>query len=179
LTNCDAYEAFFLPFLRPIQYAARLFGMRFVDLVAWALRARLVQQVLFKTVAIRHIDDVTLDAYMAPLIQEQGVRGDLARLLREVSGRYTLEAARSFPGFDRPVLIAWGPKDHFFSSRLALRFQHDFPHARLEVVPGSRVLVPEDQPEQLARLVEGFCDENVGGPRDAHDGTRERVFSGD
>jgi pimeloyl-ACP methyl ester carboxylesterase len=78
LTNSGAYEAFFPPFLRPIQYAARLFGTRFVDLLAWALRARLAQRVLFKTVAIRHIDDPTLDAYMAPLIQEQGVRGDLA-----------------------------------------------------------------------------------------------------
>jgi pimeloyl-ACP methyl ester carboxylesterase len=38
LTNCGAYEAFFPTLLKPIQYAARLFGTRFVDLLAWALQ---------------------------------------------------------------------------------------------------------------------------------------------
>jgi pimeloyl-ACP methyl ester carboxylesterase len=176
LTNCDAYEAFFPALLRPIQYAARLFGTRFVDLLTWALRARFAQRALFKTVAIRHIDEATLDAYAGRLMQDPGVRRDLARFLSGVSKRYTLEAAGSFPGFDRPVLIAWGDKDLFFSPRLALRLQYDFPDARLEAVAGSRAFVPEDGPWQLARLIEEFFDESGRGP---HDGSREGVLSGD
>jgi pimeloyl-ACP methyl ester carboxylesterase len=175
LTNCDAYEAFFPALLRPIQYAARLFGTRFVDLLAWPLRARFAQRVLFKTVALGPIDNATLDAYMTPLIQDPGVRRDLARFLHGVSKRYTLEAARSFPDFGRPVLIAWGDSDLFFSPRLALRLQSDFPDARLEVVSGSRAFVPEDRPERLASLIGTFFRET--GSR-SPDGSQE-VFSGD
>ena len=118
----------------------------------------------------------TLDAYAGRLRQDPGVRRDLARFLRGVSSRYTLEAARSFPEFDQPVLIAWGDRDHFFSPRLALRLQHDFPDARLEAVTGSRAFVPEDGPRQLATLVETFFEESARGPRG---GRWEGVFPGD
>ena len=176
LTNCDAYEAFFPALLRPIQYLARLFGARFVDFLAWVLGARHAQRALFKTVAIRHIDEATLDAYRGRLRQDPGVRLDLQRFLGGVSNRYTLGAARAFPGFDRPVLIVWGDRDNFFSPRLALRLQHDFPNARLEAVVGSRAFVPEDGPEQLAHLIETFLAESYG---EARDGLQEEVFSGD
>lgn len=176
LTNCDAYEAFFPVLLKPIQYAAKLFGTRFVDLLAWVLRARIAQRALFKTVAVRHVDEATLDAYAGRLLQDSGVRRDLARFLGAISSEYTLEAAQSFPGFDRPVLIAWGIRDPFFSPRLALRLQHDFPDARLEAVALSRAFVPEDGPEQLARLIEKFFDESMTGTRG---GLREEVLPGD
>ena len=179
LTNCDAYEAFFPTLLKPIQYAARLFGRRFTDLLAWTLRARFAQRALFKTVAIRHIDDATLDAYSGRFMQDSGVRRDLTRFLRGVSRRYTLEAAHSFPNFSRPVLIAWGDKDLFFSPRLALRLQHDFPDARLEAVAGSRTFVPEDGPERLARFIGEFSEESVGAPPTAHNSSQEEAFSGD
>jgi pimeloyl-ACP methyl ester carboxylesterase len=176
LTNCDAYEAFFPVVLRPLSYGARIFGTRYVDLIAWTLRWRFAQRALFKTVAVRNIDEATLGTYLGPLIQDPGVRRDLARFLGSVSNRYTLEAAQSFPGFDRPVLIAWGLRDPFFSPRLALRLQHDFPDARLEAVPGSRAFVPEDRPERLAQLIGEFQEEVAGQPRD---GSPEGVFFGD
>lgn len=160
LTNCDAYESFF-PLLSPFQYAARFFGTRFVDLLALVLRTRTAQRALFKTVALRRMDDATLDAYSTPLIRDAGVRRDLARLLGSVSNRYTLEAARSFPDFRRPVLIAWGEDDLFFSVRLAGRLQRDFPDARLELVDRSRAFVPEDRPERLADLIAGFLRERT------------------
>ena len=176
LTNCDAYEAFFPASLSPLHYLAKLFGTRFVDPLAWVLRARFAQRALVKTVSLSNVDDATLDANMVPLIRYPGVRRDLARFLASISNRYTLEAARGFFGFDRPVLLAWGLKDHFFSPRLALRMQHDFPDARLEAVPGSRAFVPEDRPGRLAQLIEEFAKQS--GTRDI-DGSREGVFSGD
>ena len=66
--------------LRPTQYAARLFGTRFVDFLAWVLGARFAQRALFKTVAIRHIDEATLDAYAGRLRQDPDVRRDLAQI---------------------------------------------------------------------------------------------------
>ena len=157
LTNCDAYDAFFpWQFNGLFHHAPRLFGRRYVDLLAWALRARLAQRLLLKAVAKRRMDEATLDAYSGNLIRNDGVRDDLTRFLSQVSRQYTLEAAESFPYFKRPVLIVWGNNDIFFLSRLAHRLQQDFPDARLEFLSGSRAFVPEDQPEVLAGRIAEF-----------------------
>lgn len=82
----------------------------------------------------------------------------MTRFLAAVSNRYTLEAAKSFPSFGRPVLILWDRDDVFFLPRFARRLQRDFPDARLEFLPDSRALVPEDQPEALANLIAEFAE---------------------
>ncbi|CAN5595045.1 alpha/beta fold hydrolase [soil metagenome] len=156
LTNCDSYEAFFPALLRPFHYGAKFLGRRFVDIVAWTLRTRFAQRALLKTVAIRRMDGAILDAYMEPLIQNPEVRRDLTKFLSQVSNRYTLDAARSFGDFERPMLIAWGENDIFFSSKLARRLQQDFPAATLEFVSVSRAFVPEDRPERLVDLIQDF-----------------------
>jgi hypothetical protein len=102
------------------------------------------------------MDGATLDAYFSSFVRNAGVRRDATRFLAAVSNRYTLEAAKSFPSFDRPVLIVWGKDDILFSSRNARRLQRDFPDARLEFLPGSRAFVPEDQPEALASRIAEF-----------------------
>ena len=63
-------------------------------------------------------------------------------------------------------LISWGLRDPFVSPRLALRMQHDFPHARVEAVPGSRAFLPEDRPMLLAQLIEEFLGASIVGPGD-------------
>lgn len=161
LTNCDAYEAFFPWPFRPLQYAARLFGERFVGGLAWVLRARAAQRLLLWTVSKRRAEDATLDAYFGSLLRDARVRRDLARFLRDVSSRYTLRAARAFPGFRLPVLIAWGDEDIFFSLRLARRLRQDFPDAVLKVISGSRAFVPEDRPDRLAEEIEAFVRSNA------------------
>jgi pimeloyl-ACP methyl ester carboxylesterase len=162
LTNCDAYEAFFPLLLKPFPYGARFLGTRFTYLLAWSLRARPVQRVLLWTVARGRLDDAVLDSYFAPLINDAVVRGNLTRFLAQVSNRHTLEAARVFPSFRRPVLIVWGEDDIFFLTRYARRLERDFPDATLELLPGSRAFVPEDRPERLAELIETFLRTRAG-----------------
>ena len=162
LTNCDAYEAFFPLLIRPLQYGARFFGTRFVDSLAWMLKARRAQRLLVWTVARRRMDEATLDAYFASLLNDAGIRRDLTRFLRQVSNRYTLEAARAFPSFRRPVLIVWGEDDLFFLKRYARRLERDFPNATLRFLPNSRAFVPEDQPQRVAELVESFLRTRAG-----------------
>jgi len=158
LTNCDAYEAFFpWQFNLSFHHAPRLFGRRYVDLLAWTLRARAAQRLLLKAVAKRRMDEATLDAYFGNLLGNAEIRGDLTRFLRQVSNRYTLEAAKRFPFFRRPVLIVWGTADVFFLPRYARRLQRDFPDARLRLVSGSRAFVPEDRPEALAAHIADFA----------------------
>ncbi len=156
LTNCDAYEAFFPWQFSIFHHGPRLLGARFVDAMAWVLRARPAQRLLLKTVAKRRMDEATLDAYFANLTSNAGVRRDLTRFLQNVSRRYTLEAAGRFPDFRRPVLIVWGEDDRFFLSRYARRLSEDFPDARLRFLGGSRAFVPEDRPEALAARIADF-----------------------
>lgn len=155
LTNCDAFEYFFPPLLRFLHYGARFFGIRQTNFLAWLLRARFAQRVLVATVAHRHLDIAMLDTYFTSLIHTHGVRHDVTRFMSTVSNHYTLQAAQTFPNFQHPVLIVWGKNDLFFPLRFAVRLQHAFPDAVLEVLPHSRTFIPEDQPERLAqRLVE-------------------------
>ena len=158
LTNCDAYEAFFPLLISPFHYGARLFGERFSSLLAWVLKHRSAQRLLLWTVAKRRMDETTLDAYFSSFVRDARVQRDATRFLAAVSNRYTLEAAKSFPSFRRPVLIVWGKDDIFFLSRLAHRLQRDFPDARLEFLPDSRAFVPEDQPEALASRIVEFAE---------------------
>jgi pimeloyl-ACP methyl ester carboxylesterase len=180
LTDCDAYDALFPTVIGGVfRHAARFFGTRLVDLLAWLLRARFAQRTFFKGVAFRRVHEATLDAYFGSLIRYPGVRRDLTKFLRGVSRKYTMEAARSFPRFRRPVLIVWGEGDLFLSSPLAVRLQRDFPDAWLEIVAGSRAFVPEDRPERLARLIGEFSEESVSPPRTARDSSQEEALSGD
>ena len=159
LTNCDAYEAFFPPLLRPFSWGAALFGERFTGAVGWALCRRFAQRLLLRLVARRQLDEATLDAYFAGFTGNAGVRRDVARFLPTVSRRYTLEAAKRFPAFTHPVLIVWGTADVIFPQKLARRLQGDFPNARLELVSGSRAFVPEDRPDELASAIARFMSE--------------------
>jgi pimeloyl-ACP methyl ester carboxylesterase len=163
LTNCDAYEAFFpWQFRWLFQDVPRLLGVSFADLLAWTMRFRLAQRLFLKTVTKRRMDEATLDAYFTPLLTDAGVRRDLTRFLQQVSKRYTLEAAKSFPDFRRPVLIVWGEDDLFFLKKYARRLERDFPDARLEFVAGSRAFVPEDRPGRIAELIGVFLRSPVG-----------------
>ncbi len=156
LTNCDAFEQFFPPLVRPFHYGARLFGIHFANFLAWVLRARSAQRLFVAALSHRRLSLAELDATFHPLLHLPGVRSDMTRFLHAVSNRYTLEAARTFSDFHSPVLLVWGKDDPFFSSRLAVRLQQAFPDATLEFLPHSRAFVPVDQPEVLAQKIMEF-----------------------
>lgn len=156
LTNCDAYEVFPpWPFL-PLSLMPRLLGQRFGPMLGALLRPKVVQRAVVRTVSNRPADDATLDAFFGRIVREPAVRADLIPFLASCSKRYTYEAAKSFPTFDKPVLLAWGENDRLFPVRLARRLHRDFPHATLALVPGSRAFVSLDQPERLAQLIAEF-----------------------
>jgi pimeloyl-ACP methyl ester carboxylesterase len=156
LTNCDAFEQFFPPLASPFHYGARLFGAGFANALAWVLRAPSARRLFLATVSHRGLDQAALDANFYPLLHIPGVRSDMTRFLRAVSRRYTLDAARTFASFRRPVLLVWGRDDRFFSFGLARRLQQAFPDARLDSLDHSRAFVPLDQPEALAQRITEF-----------------------
>ena len=155
LTNCDAFENFLPLLLRPFQYGGHVPGFTFA--LGRLLRTRLGRRAILATVARTLPEPAIMDAYFAPLGDDPGVRRDLTMVLRGISNRHTLEAARAFPSFAKPVLLAWAPEDRFiFPIRYAHRLREAFPNARLDEIPGSLTLVPEDQPQRLAEAIAAF-----------------------
>lgn len=98
-----------------------------------------------------------LDSWFMPATRDRGLRRDLAKLLRAASPRATLSATRQLDRFNGPSLIAWTATDNVvFPLRHARLLQRVLPGARLELIPASRVFIPEDQPEQLADAIRRF-----------------------
>lgn len=155
LTNCDAFENFPPPVFLPLQYAFFIPGFTFA--YAKLTNSSLVQQFLFALLANQPLEAEQKEEYFAPLIRYPGVRDDLTKAMCGISNRYTIEAARSFANFHKPVLIVWGEDDSYFTFNFAERLKNSFPDARLERVAKSRTFVPEDQPEVLAQLIKSFA----------------------
>jgi pimeloyl-ACP methyl ester carboxylesterase len=107
------------------------------------------------------LDDELVRSFTTPAAASAAIRADVARLLRGVSNAHTLAAAERLPGFDRPVLLAWGGDDRLFPLDLAKRLAARFPNARLEVVPNARTFVPLDEPARLAALILAFLGERA------------------
>ena len=55
-----------------------------------------------------------------------------------------------------PVALVWGADDPTFPVALARTMVGQFPNARLDEIPGARLLVHEEKPDEVVRLVTAF-----------------------
>lgn len=159
LTNCDAFENFLPPVLRPFQTLFRLPGG--ASFLGLTLRSRQVQKLLYALLAHAPLEPRIGESYFRGFIQSRAVRRDATKVGLGISNRYTLEAAEHFSEFRKPVLVVWGEDDRIFTLRLGERLTRAFPNAHLERVAGSKTLVSEDQPERLNALITDFVLEPV------------------
>lgn len=157
LTPCDSFDNFFPPMFRPLQWLARVPGA--VNGVIQTLRAPTLRRLplAYGWLTKRRVPNDVTAAWVRPCQTDRGVRRDTAKVLVGVNSRYTNEAAKKLPGFEKPVLLAWAPEDKFFPFSDASRLAELFPDARIEEVPDSYTFVSEDQPELLARLIGDFA----------------------
>ncbi len=159
LTNCDAYENFPPRMFRFLILAARLPGGVAALMQPMRVRAMRRTPLAFGLLSKHRIDDEALESYASPAIKSRAIRRDLAKAMKDIDPRYTLEAATKFASFERPVLLAWAREKAFFPVKHAERLAHDFPFARVEWVEDSYTFVPEDQPQRLAELIAAFVRE--------------------
>jgi pimeloyl-ACP methyl ester carboxylesterase len=158
LTNCDCLENFLPPLLRPLQWLAHVPGAYWL-ISRLARSARLRRSVLgFGMLSYASIPDELTAEWTAPLA-DRAVRADALATLRAIDSRDTLAAAERLAEHPLPTLLAWAPEDRTFPVRFAERLAELIPGARLELIPGSRAFVPEDQPARLAELIAAFLAE--------------------
>lgn len=154
LTNCDAFENFLPPRLKPLQAAFRLPG--FVSFFSFTLRSKLVQKQVSSLAAHAPLEPKVGESYYRGLIRSRGVKHDARKAVLGISNRYTLEAAEHFAKFHKPVLLVWGEDDTIFPVYFGERLARAFPDSRLELVKHSKAFVSEDQPEILSALITTF-----------------------
>ena len=63
-------------------------------------------------------------------------------------------ATEQLSQFVRPVLVAWGADDRAMPLAEGRRLAAAFPQGRFTTVPDAGTLVPLDQPEALASLID-------------------------
>jgi pimeloyl-ACP methyl ester carboxylesterase len=167
LTPCDAFDNFPPSIFKWALAPAKLPAL--VPLVFGPLRMRAPRRApfAFGWLTERPIDRDAEDSYVLPPLSDKGARRDVAKVLRGVDPKYTLEAAERLREFRSPTLFAWASEDRFFKPAHAERLAKIIPDARVEWIDDSYSFVPEDQPGRLAELIAGFVRE----PRKEPSGT--------
>ena len=159
LTPCEAYENFLPLMFRPLQLLAHAPLVLDGLLHLMRVRALALSPFAFGWL-MRHPDAELVARWVDGTLSDRHVRRDVMKVLRGVSKRQTLAAAERLRSFDRPVLIAWAPEDHFFKLRYAQRLAAEIPDARLERIENALTFVPLDQPQRTADLIAAFAREN-------------------
>lgn len=163
LTSCDAFEVYPprpFAFLRLVPSVP---GLAF--LLAQSLRFSLIRKlpIAYGWVMREFPPRDVMDSYTRPLL-DRAIRRDAQKMLSGISKQHTIRAGRLLREFDRPVLLAWAGEDKLFPLSLAERLETALPHARLQVIPGARTFVAEDQPGPLAAAITEFLGHRSLGP---------------
>lgn len=170
LTPCDAFDNFLPPAFRPLTWAARVPGL--LGMLLQTQRLAFARRLAFKVLTVRPLPDELLESWARPALEDRGVRRDLVRFTASIDARYTREAAERLGAFDRPVLLAWAPRDRFFRFEHAQRLAEILPDARIESVQDARSFLPFDQPGVLAGLIRDFVRQPPARPPSTAPGSR-------
>jgi pimeloyl-ACP methyl ester carboxylesterase len=155
LASCDAYEVYPPPPFGVLSLAARVPGALHLGAQLMRVRALRRSRLAYGSVMRNHPEPAISDSYVRPGLRAE-IRRDTRKVLLGISRAHTLEAAKGFHQFNKPVLIAWAEQDRLFPAELVDRLAAAFPRARRAVVEHSRTFIGEDEPERLAALIAQF-----------------------
>lgn len=112
------------------------------------------------------IPDDVLDEWFAPARSDPAIRRGMVKFAKGTPGRATLLAwSDALARFDRPALVVWGAEDSMMPVAHARRLARMLPAADLEIIDGAATLVPEDRPEEFARVLLSFLERTGARPR--------------
>lgn len=119
----------------------------------------------FKVLLLRGIfhkerADALAGEYVSTFVGSQG-REAFLRSARALNSRDILIRSAEIERVSLPVLIIWGEADDLYHVLIGQQLADRLPSARLVVVKDAGHFVPEDQPEEVARLVRAFMKETT------------------
>jgi pimeloyl-ACP methyl ester carboxylesterase len=157
LTSCEAFDNY-PPGLpgRAVWLAAKVPGG--LNAMVQPLRLRPLRRLpfAFGWMSKRPVPDEVMDEWLEPMITRREIRHDLRKYLRTVDKRDTLEAAERLRSFDRPALVVWAEEDRVMPPKHGRRLAELLPRGRLVEILDSYTLIPEDRPQELARVIREF-----------------------
>lgn len=157
LTSCDAFENFLPWMFKPLRIIGGYVpGSPAVLGQAMRLRALQRSPAGFGLLTKGGFPPEIADSFVAPSRSDSGVRRDLAKVMRGIHKRHTLEAAEKLPGWGGRALVVWASDDRVFpldhGRRLARLLSAD-----LVEVEDSYSFIPEDRPDRLAQAIREFA----------------------
>jgi pimeloyl-ACP methyl ester carboxylesterase len=162
LMDCDAYDNFPPKLLLPLVWSAYVPGGDYLLVQSMRVAPLRSLPIAFGWLTKRPIDSkIVMGSYLRPCLTSSDIRRDTRKVVKGVSNKYTLDAAKKFAEFTKPVLIAWAPEDRIFPWKYAERLAKAFPNARLERIEDSYTFAPEDQPQKVAQLIGAFMKESA------------------
>jgi pimeloyl-ACP methyl ester carboxylesterase len=113
---------------------------------------------VFGQMTKRGVPDELMREWLEP-IRRAEIRRDYRRYTGgAMKGKRDLAAAtETLPGFTKPVLVVWDLEGKMMPTEHGRRLAAAFPDSRLVELPDCYTLIPEDQPEELARAIREFA----------------------
>ncbi len=104
----------------------------------------------------RPIPNDVVDAWLRPALTQSAIRRDLWRYASTSRRSDFVDATKNISAFDRPVLVVWAAEDRVMPRDHGRRLAEAFPRGRLVEIEDSYTLIPEDQPDELVRVLREF-----------------------
>ena len=103
------------------------------------------------TAGVRPLDRDGEDALVSPWLGQVG-RSAFYRQIAQADERHTEEIEPLYGRIAVPTLVVWGEHDRWIPAQRGRELARRIPGARLELLPTAGHLVPEEEPEEPARL---------------------------
>jgi len=113
---------------------------------------------VFGQMSKRGVPDELMEDWLAPL-KDRRIARDLRRYAGDaMRGKRDLaRATAALPSFERPVLVVWDAEGKMMPNEAGRALAGSFPDSRYVELPDCYTLIPEDQPQALAREIREFA----------------------
>lgn len=159
LVACEAFDNFPPRATRPLTTLAKIPGG--IWLLTRLMMVPAIRRAKFGYggMSLTPLPDEVVADWFAPATRDRRIRRDLAAFVRSEPDAPTLLAwSDELRACHLPVLVVWACEDRLMPREHGRRLAELYPNAELVEIAGSATLVPEDQPELLARHLRAFVD---------------------
>ena len=165
LVACEAFDNFPPRSVKPIALVAKVPGSIWLFMQLLRIRSLRHNKRGYGGLSLRDIPDEVMDDWFAPATRDRAIRRDFAKFATSAPKREILLAwSERLRAFDRPVLVVWATEDKFMPREHGPKLAELFPQGRLVEIADSSTLIPEDQPERLAKALTDFLVETGARP---------------